>query len=168
MTIKYSLTKAEIVRAFLAGLGRSKSLAIIPIYVVGLGLLVLAMRGANSRSVTFRDFIVAILWAIGGVLFMHLWLFIRGKTDERTVTVSPEGISTTIGRLSGKVPWKKVKLVTDTSEHAVIEGPMLKGDGWTTTGNAFYIPNRAFPEAGQRAQFISLINQWRNAGPVSD
>jgi hypothetical protein len=160
VTIKYALTRAEIVRTFLTSLGRSpKFLAIILIYAVGLGWLVLAMRGALSRSLTLHDFIVAILWVIGALLFMPLWLFIRGKTDERTVTVSPEGIDTTIGRLNGKVPWKKVKLVTDTSEHVVIVG---------TTGDAFFIPNRAFPEPGQRAEFILLINQWRNAAPVSE
>ncbi len=85
---------------------------------------------------------------------MPLWLYIRGKTDERTLTVSPDGISTEIGSLRGQIPWSKVKLVNDTSSHVLIVG---------ATGNAFLIPARAFQDSYQRSQFLMQIGHWRGA-----
>jgi hypothetical protein len=89
---------------------------------------------------------------LGAVLFMPVGLFLRAKTDERTLTVSPEGISTEIGSLKGQIPWRKVDAVTDTGPHVLVVG---------TTGNAFFIPNRAFREPGQKAEFLALIERWR-------
>src|SRR5690348_7994404 len=155
MTIKYALTRAEIVRSFFQSLRSSpKFLAMILIYFAALGLLSLIARGALSRSLAPRDLIIASAWAAGVLVFMPLWLLIRGKTDERTLTVSPEGISTEIGSLKGQIPWSKIKLVTNTSRHVLIVG---------ATVNAFFIPSRAFSGQDQQREFVSQIEQWRGA-----
>lgn len=58
MTIKYALTRTEMVRSFLTSLGRSpKFLLMILIYSVGLGWFSLAMRVALSRPLTGRDIV---------------------------------------------------------------------------------------------------------------
>jgi YcxB-like protein len=155
MTIKYKLTRAEIVRSFFRSLGSSpRFLAIILIYSAALGVFALVTRGAFSRSLTTRDAVIALSWTAGALVFMPLWLYIRGKTDERTLTVSPEGISTEIGSLRGQLPWSKVKLVNDTGSHVLIVG---------ATGNAFFIPGRAFQGPDQRAQFLAQMDHWRKA-----
>lgn len=155
MTIEYALTRAEIVRSFFQGLGRSpKFLAIILMYSVGLGLFWLAMGGGFSRPFTVRDALSALALIVGAFLFMPLWIFLRGKTDKRTLNVSQQGISTAIGSLKGQVPWSKVKVVTDTGRYVLIVA---------RTGNAFFIPGRAFSGPDQYAQFIEQVNQWRNA-----
>ena len=92
---------------------------------------------------------------VGAFVFMPLWLFIRGKTDERMLTISPEGIATEIGSLKGQLPWSKIKLVTETSRHHVL----IVG----ASGNAFFIPSRAFEAPGQQAEFMTQISRWRNA-----
>jgi YcxB-like protein len=154
-TIKYALTRIEIVRFFLRGVKSSpKFLAMILICLVGLGAFTLAMRSAFSRSLTSRDVVIAVAWPAGALIFMLLWLFIRGKTDERTLTVSPDGISTQIGSLKGQIPWSKVKLVTRTNRHVLIVG---------ATGNAFFIPSRAFQGPDQQAKFVTQIDHWRHA-----
>jgi hypothetical protein len=156
MTIKYALTRIEVLRSFLRSLQSSpKFLAMILAYLAALAVFTLATRGAFSRSITGRDVIVAIAWTAGALIFMLLWLFIRGKTDERTLTVSPDGISTQIGSLKGQVPWSKVKSVTQTSRHVLILG---------ATGNAFFIPSRAFKGPDQQTQFMTQIDHWRHAG----
>jgi len=155
MTIKYALTRVEIVRSFFQSLGRSpKFLAMILIYSAALAVFSLATRGVFSRPLALRDVMVALAWMAGAFVFMPLWLFIRGKTDERTLTVSREGISTEIGSHRGHVPWKKVKLVTDTRRHVLIV---------SATGNAFLIPTRAFQGSEQQAQFMKAIDHWRDA-----
>jgi hypothetical protein len=138
--------------------GSPKFLATIPIYSASLGVFSLLLGGAFSHPLSVHDLIVVLVWMLGAFAFMPLWLFIRGKTAERTLTVSPEGISTEIGSLKGHVPWSKVKLVTFASQHVLIVG---------ATGNAFFIPSRAFQGPEEKAQFIKEIDHWRRptAGP---
>jgi hypothetical protein len=156
MTIKYALTRIEILRSFLRSLQSSpKFLAMILIYLAALNLFTLATRGAFSRSLTGRDVTVALAWMAGALIFMLLWLFTRGKTDERTLTVSTDGISTQIGSLRGQIPWSKVKLVAQTSRQVLIVG---------ATGNAFFMPSRAFQGPNQQTEFMTQIDHWRHAG----
>jgi len=126
----------------------------ILIYSGALGLFSLAIRGVFSRPLVLGDVIAFLAWMVGAFLFMPLWLFIRGKTSERTLTVSPEGISTDIGSLEGQVPWSKVKLVEKTGRDVLIVG---------AAGNAFFIPSRVFQGPEQQTQFIAQIDSWRNA-----
>jgi hypothetical protein len=89
MTIKYALTRGEIVRSSFRSLGSSpKFLSMILIYSAGLGLLSLAIGGAFSRSRTMGDAESALSWTVGAFLFMPFWLFVRGKTEERTLSIS--------------------------------------------------------------------------------
>jgi hypothetical protein len=153
VTIKYALTRPEIVRSYFHSLTASrKFLAMIVIYSVGLGLLPMLLNGAFSRGLETHDVIVAFAWMLGAFTFMPLWLFLRGKTSERTLTVSQDGISTQIGSMKGEIPWSKVKLVADADEHVLIVG---------ATGNAFFIPGRAFQGAEQKCEFVEQIKAWR-------
>lgn len=156
MTIKYALTRKEIVQSYFRSLGSSrKFLAMILIYSAALGLFPLIFSGAFSRRLQVHDLFVTVAWMVGAFAFMPMWLFLRGKTSERTLTVSPDGISTQIGSLKGQVPWSKVRLVADASNHVLIVG---------ATGNAFFIPGRAFQGPEHKAQFIERIMSWRS-GP---
>jgi hypothetical protein len=121
-------------------------------YSAAIGMLSLVPRGAFSRTLTFRDVLAACAWAIGALVFMPLWLFIRGKTEERTLTVSPEGLSTEIGSLKGQIPWREVKLIAEASQHVLIT---------SSVGNTFFIPARAFQGPEQKVQFTKQINNWR-------
>ena len=153
MTIRYALTRAEILRAHLRSLSSSPAfLAMNLIYSCAVGLLLLAMSGAFSRSLTVRDGITALAWSAVAFVFVALWQFVRGKTDGRTLTVSDQGILTEIGSLKGQVPWTKVRQVTDAGQYVVIVG---------AAGNALFIPARAFSGPDQQAQFITQIEEWR-------
>ena len=155
MTIKYSLTRVEIFRSYFRSLGSSpKFLAMILIYSAALGVIYLATSGALWRGLTLHDVTVGLTWTVGAFVFMPVWLFIRGKTSERTLTASSEGISTEIGSLKGRIPWSKVRLVTAASQHVLIVG---------STGSAFFIPSRAFQGPDHQAQFLAQINHWRKA-----
>jgi len=153
MTIKYTLTRGEIVRSYFRSLGSSpKFLSMILIYSFGLGVLCLAIGGAFSRSLRARDAVSVLAWALGAFLFMPLWLFVRGKTNERTLSISAQGISTEIGSCKGEVPWGKVRLVENAGRHVLIVG---------ATGNAFLIPGRAFGGPEQQAQFVQEVNSFQ-------
>ena len=154
MTIKYTLTRTELVRSYLQSMaGSARFRRTILIYSAAVGVFSLVVRGVLYRAVTSRDILAALAWMAGVFVFMPLWLFLRGKTAKRTLTVSAEGISTQIGSHKGDIPWSNVKVVADVSRHVLI----IVG----ATGNAFLIPNRAFQGPDQRAQFLTQIDSWR-------
>jgi len=103
---------------------------------------------------TTQDVVIGLAWMVGFFAFLPVMLFLFGKTSLRTLTISPEGITTQIGSLKGEVPWKKVRVVTSTSEHVLVVG---------TTGNAFFIPVRAFKGAEDLDRFLAQIAEWCNA-----
>lgn len=154
MTLKYALTRTEIVQSHFQSLASSRTyLMMILIYSAVMGLLPLIVNGGFSRPLQIHDVFVAVAWMVGAFTLMPIVLFLRGKTSERTLSVSSDGISTQIGSMKGQVPWSKVRLVTDAGRHVLIVGK---------TGNAFFIPGRAFQGAEHRAQFIERIDSWRS------
>jgi hypothetical protein len=153
MTVRYALTRTEIVQFFLQGLGKSpKFLALMMIFLLCPGLIGLEMGGTFSRPFTPSDIAVLGASMVCTFFLMLLWMFLRGKTNERTLSVTEQGISTAIGSLRGEVPWSKVSRVSDARNYVLIVG---------TSGNAFFVPSRAFDGPVQRAQFIAEIAHWR-------
>lgn len=153
MTIKYALSRAEIVRFFLQGLSKSPRLSLIVlICLVWPGFISLSTSGTFSRSLTVNDAKVVFAWMIGAFCLLVLLIFVRGKTDERTLSVSEQGISTQIGKLEGQCPWNKVRIVSDAGQYVLILG---------TSGNAFFIPNRAFSGPDEKTQFMNEIQGWQ-------
>lgn len=146
MTIKYALTKTEILQSYFRSLRSSPRLLwTILLYSAGAGLLELLFTG---------DVFNALAWALGAFAFLPLFLFLSGKTSLRTLTASESGIYTEIGSLKGQVSWSQISDIASTSDYVLL----VRGNG-----NAFFIPNRAFPQVGAKAQFVEQVAQWRSA-----
>ena len=155
LSIEYALTRGEIFRAFLqSAAGSPRYLLTIILNSVTFGVITLLFRAAPLARLTMRDAISALTWTLGLLLLMPLWIFIRAKTDRRTLTISRDGITTEIGRHNGKVPWPKVKIITETPRFVLIA---------RTNGNAFFIPDRAFSGVDQRQHFVTEIRRWMTA-----
>ena len=153
MTIQYSLTRSEIVRVFLLSLGRSPRLLVIVIAISAWPALIwLSITGAYLNGIRLPNLLAGVAWMAGGFLSFTLLLFLRGKTSERTLTISREGIATTIGRMRGSVSWSKIKEVKETDRYVLLISRI---------GNAFFIPSRAFDSVDQRQDFLSSISIWR-------
>ena len=155
MTIRYALTRAEIVRVFLASLGQSPRVGTIVVLFCLLsgGLSLVPVLGAG-RAFTNRDGLVSIAWSLGMFFFVIAMVFVRGKTEARTLSVSEEGISTHIGAIDAQLPWTKVKEVKDSGSYILIVG---------RTGNSFFVPARAFHGPEERTQFLADVERWHRA-----
>jgi len=152
MTIEYALTRSEIVTGYFRSLLASpRFLATILAYALLLSGIVLTSTGAFSRSFSLTDAANAALVALGFVLLLPALLFIRAKTSLRTLTISPEGISTRIGLRNGQLLWKKVKVIKETASFILVSG---------TGGNAFFIPERAFSEPEDKSKFVAQMRSW--------
>jgi hypothetical protein len=85
------------------------------------------------------------------MIFLPLMLFIRGKTSKRSLTVSPEGMSTEIGSIKGQIPWHKLKVIVETESYVLLS---------RANGNVFFIPSRAFSGPEHQAEFVTEIRGW--------
>jgi len=155
VSVEYALTRREIFQSFVRSVSASpKYRGTILLYAALVGVMALALRATASRSFALKDAIIAAASAAGFLVFISIWVTIRGKTARRKLTISRDGISTEIGTMKGRVPWGKVRVVTDTTKFVLIA---------LTNGNAFFIPNRAFLDLKHRNQFLARIEDWMNA-----
>lgn len=147
MTIEYTLSGADLVRGFWNSLRCSwRYRAGILLYAAAMGLLFWRARSGWAQPPTVKDVMAASLGIVFFLAFMSLWLFVRAKTARRTLSISPEGISTPIGKLQGQIPWSSVKLIEDNKDFVLIS---------RINGNAFYIPGNAFTGSEHRSSFIN-------------
>lgn len=152
MKVQYALTRSEMIPGYVQGnLKSPRFLFKLFLYAIGLALLHLVLI-ASRKTVTTHDILIAVIWGVGLFVFLPVWLFLRAKTQLRTLSISPDGISTTIGKFSGEVRWDKVREVKDAGTFVLITGK---------NGNFFFVPNRAFASHEDRARFLKLCNQWR-------
>ena len=152
LTIEYALTRSEIFQSCWRSIATSpKFRNTILLYSVAIGLISPLFRALFSEPLRARDLVGAALWGMGFFLFIPFWTSIRGKTAKRTLTVSPDGISTEIDRIKAQIPWSKIRMVTETPQFILIA---------RSNGNAFLVPNRAFSEPDQKVEFLNAVRQW--------
>jgi hypothetical protein len=155
MTIQYALTRSEIATGFFRSLRTSpRFLFTICFYAICCSGLFLAASGSFSRPLEAHDALKAAYFAIAFFSFMPAYLFLRAKTSRRTLTISPDGISTEIGKIKAQRPWSYIKTVAETDGHVLIA---------SATGNAFFIPNRAFSNFDQKREFVAKAKAWKSA-----
>jgi hypothetical protein len=153
MRITYTLSRTENVRSFLGGIVSSPRIGVpVFFFCVLAGAASLATRAQTVPPLTLQNVARLLGWAFGAFCFLIVWLFLRAKTTERSLTTSEVGISTQIGRLKGEVPWSKIGVVRDTGRFVLLAG---------RTGNAFFIPARAFENSEAKELFLAEIDQWR-------
>ena len=146
MTINYSLTRFEIVRTYLHVIPLSpRILTVVLIVSAWPGFVWLSSKGAFSHGPTISDVLAALVWMVGAFLLLLLWVFLRAKTKERTLRISEQGVYTEIGRIKADYPWTKVKEIKDVGPYILVVN---------RSGNAFFIPNRAFTDSNQRAELL--------------
>lgn len=157
IAVEYALTRREILYYFLRATARSARLfSPLLLFAVVAGIANLFTRGANLHALTSRDLASAAAWGLGAIVFLAAWIFIRGKTSKRTLTIGPGGISTEIGKLSSQTPWQKVIAVNDGPRFVLIT---------CSNRNSYFIPDRAFTTPSDRSAFVSAAQSWLNPPP---
>lgn len=112
--------------------------------VAGLAYLFLSYPAPLSLAT------LAVPLAIGAapVALLILYPQLRFKPQTRTVTIGTSGITTVVGRKSGRISWKNIRSVTEDRGYVVVQG---------SSGNAFIIPPRAFETPETRAGFVATM-----------
>lgn len=106
---------------------------------------------AFSRGLTLHEVFVAFAWSIGAFCFLLFWVFLRAKTKQRTLSITDQGIHTEIGTIKADSPWSTVKEVKDLGHYMLVVN---------RTGNAFFIPLRAFNDSEHRNLFFAEMIRY--------
>jgi YcxB-like protein len=155
MTIEYALTRTEVVTGFFRSLRSSpRYLAFLVICVLALFIVVPQACEGLAHPFAMRDAGSVVLGLCTTLVLLPLILFVRAKTTMRSLTISPEEISTAMASLNGRVAWSKIKIVQEKESFVLIA---------STSGNAFLIPNRAFANPEQKTEFVTKSQAWMTA-----
>ena len=129
-------------------------LGTVLIYSAIAGLAYPVTSGTLFRPLSFRHVIADLAWVIGAFCVMVFLVFVRGKTDVRTLNVTETGITTEIGPLQGSASWNTITVLEDMGKYVLIA---------RSNGNAFFIPSRAFSGPDEQAQFHAQACIWWKA-----
>lgn len=152
MTVKYALTRSEIAISYLRSLvASSKFRTKIILYSLAPAVLNLLITLFFERTLTRADLLDAAMFAGFVFILFPVELFVLGKTAERTLTISKDGISTVIGKKRGQISWKKISILSESPQFILIAD---------VNGNSFFIPNRAFPAVEDRQFFMTELRNW--------
>ncbi|MGE5321511.1 MAG: YcxB family protein [Actinomycetota bacterium] len=154
ITINYALTRREVAGCYLLAIRESPEyLRSVVTMAAVIGLAQMGLRVLFSRRLGGPEILSAIIVFAVILALLPIGLFLTAKTDRRTLTISPAGISTSIGKRSAQIPWTSVKIVKNASRFVLIA---------RTNGNAFFIPDRVFAGSDDRARFLEHVGLWRS------
>ena len=152
MTVSYSVRRLDVVRAYFRQLRFSSVFR--RRVVLYSGVAVLLFIAVWSLRYGFQ--IATVIWAaVIGLLFVALLPFFMAvfvKSVRRILTITSEGIETTIGTKTALIPWRKVEDVVEDGTQIYIIGQ---------SGNSFVVPSVAFGSSTDRESFISSIHAFR-------
>ena len=152
MEVRYTPTRTEIRRAFMLALRLSlRFRTFYLLFWLWPPVFVLAIRLLSGVPLTSRALGVSLLFYIGCLAFAPIAMVLRTKKSQRCLRITPAAILTTVGKLSGRIPWAKVDRVHPAGDLLLIlgRGPHL-----------FAIPGRAFSSDDQRAEFTLLCGRY--------
>src|SRR6185312_5166592 len=154
ITIEYALTRSEVAGSYFHASRQSPEYLRRVIMLAAIcAVAQMCIRILGSRRLGGPEILSAVIVFVVILAVLPIWLFLRAKTDKRTLTISPDGISTYIGTKSAEIPWKSVRIVKDSGTFILIA---------RMNGNAFFIPDRAFISPDDRARFVEQIGIWRS------
>ncbi len=153
MTIQYSVTPNEVTKSYIQQLRYSSPFRVRILMFAGLIFLIYFLPKLLRQGFHLSDLITALLLGCGVVVLLPLASRLLTKPQQRTLTISPEGIQTSIGAQAGTIPWANVVDIVEDDDYIFVIG---------RTGNSFLIPSRAFASSGQRSAFLEMLAQYRS------
>ena len=153
MQIEYKVKRTDLAKAYFYNLRHSPRTGLIIFGVACvLAALNLYQRYQKAGEITPVSVVAAVGWGVGFILVIPVLTMVLAKTQTRKLSLTAEGIETSIGSQQGRIPWKAVESIKAVGEMIIITGK---------TANTFTIPGSAFIDDEQRKRFIELANEYR-------
>ena len=159
MQIRYTSTPGDVSALLRHNFQRSPRLWGLALGMASVPVAVsLTITAVSGRQVTRADVIPFLLVGVLLACLFPVFARLGTKRAERTLHILSTGIDTTVGTVSGQIPWAQVAAVDVTTEYVFVSG---------TSGNGFAIPSRAFTSQQARDEFILRMDEARRAGGPS-
>lgn len=151
ITISYASTRAEVWqyywRLWRARLWKTHLSVFMAVVVLTYLMLPIEARSGLTA-----------MWKVGlagsaPLIFLILYPMLRFKPQVREVKLDQKGITTSIGRRHGDIPWRDVAALDADENSLVIRRSNL---------NALIVPARAFAGPEKRAEFEAFVRAHAN------
>ena len=115
MTVEYALSRTEVMKGYFYSLKYAASFRWRLILVaLGFGPLVLGERRLGSDGLRASDARMSLLWSIGLLVLMPLWLALRLKRHTRRLELTSEGVVLVVGNQTKRLSWSVLLEVADS------------------------------------------------------
>lgn len=149
-TVNYASRRSEIWRWYWRAWGKPSGLWRVHVFLgVGCGLVYTLLDSKPFDLGLF--FTYAVVYTVGFIVLFPLWPQIRFKSAVRSLTISSEGLVTSIGKITSSRSWTEVASVEERSGAVVIT---------VENKNAFIVPSRAFDSRAELWQFFDAAERW--------
>lgn len=153
-TIEYSSTRGEVWRYYWRAWAKPRGLWLMQAFISFSAAATYSLVSTERASMP-RFIAVWVLAFLACVVVLPLWPQLRFKPSVRTLAVGPNGMRTSIGKLSGEIRWKDVAAIEEDGSEIYIA---------SRQGNALIIPARAFDSDASRRAFLDDVRSWRGGG----
>jgi hypothetical protein len=141
--ISYVSSRSDILAAYLFTWRRSTRMKLMQLFIATATCVYVLLYGGSIPMLAGIILLEA--------AFLLLFPQIMFKSDRRTLTITPLGISTRIGGRSGEVSWRKIVIIGKEGERIFLVNQTL---------NSFAIPLRAFSSPSERDEFLKFARIW--------
>jgi hypothetical protein len=150
-TVNYASRRSEVWRWYWRVWSRPAGLWRIHV-LLGLSCALIFTVLRNPKAFDLGFFLTAAaVYTLTFIILLPLWPQIRFKRAVRSLTINPQGLNTSIGKVSASRLWNEVQSVDDRDGAVVITGK---------NRNAFIVPSRAFSSDLKRREFYEAARMW--------
>ena len=150
-TVNYASRRSEVWRWYWRAWARPAGLWRVHL-LLGFSCAFVFTLLRNPKSFHIGVFLVAAaIYTLSFIVLLPLWPQIRFKSAVRSLSVDAEGLTTSIGKISGSRRWTEVQSVEEKDGTVVITGK---------NQNAFMVPSRAFASELERGAFYEAARRW--------
>ncbi len=154
MTIRYSLKRKDIWDAYWFTWRNGWKLKATQFIFGGLVFVITTHLMTGGRTPTISQLAIACGVALLSILWLPVYPLLLYKSEERMLTIGPQGVVTSIGDLSGEVRWAAIARVQADGDRVYLIGKQ---------GHAFTIPSTAFTSSEERGRFVDqCVLFWQN------
>ena len=152
MTVQYSSSRRDVASWYWYSLRHNpKHFAAWLVSLLAIGVFVFLSERQSGSTSSLRAIGISLIWVLVCAALFALYPQLRFKPQVRTLTITPDAISTTINARSKTYPWSDVASVLERGDHVYI--------GFRNV-NAFVVPARAFASPESQKEFVRLCREW--------
>lgn len=152
MTLEYESSRGKVAVWYWRSLRRNpKHLGAWILNILAIAGITFIFARTRAGTTPAQAFVAAVGAAVLWAAALALYPQFAFRPQRRTITVTSDGIATTIGNRSGTRSWADIATIEAGSDVICVVSKNM---------NAFLIPSRAFSRFEERETFLNQCQEW--------